>query len=129
MSSIYKRMSPEQKLRKKISCMKYEKTRKGFLMRLYRNMKSRTSGVQKMKYHLYEGKSLLPKEDFYAWAIDHREFNRLFDDYEASGYERRLAPSVDRIDSSRGYSLDNMEWVTMSENSRRGSINRHAKLQ
>ena len=31
---------------------KYEKSPKGFLMRLYRNMQSRVTGVQKQKFHL-----------------------------------------------------------------------------
>jgi hypothetical protein len=33
----------------------YEKTPKGFLMRTYRNMQSRVSGVQWRKAHLYAG--------------------------------------------------------------------------
>lgn len=103
---------------------KYEKTKNGFIMRLYRNMRSRVKGVQKIKHHLYEGIYLLPKEDFYGWAINSPEFHRLFDDWEASGYERRLTPSVDRIDSSEGYTFDNMEWVTFSENCSRGARSR-----
>jgi len=91
-------------------------------MRLYRNMKSRVSGVQKIKSHLYEGLDIIQKEDFYKWALNNDSFNQLFEDYCKSGYERRLAPSVDRIDSSNGYSIENMEFVTMSENSRRGAI-------
>lgn len=106
---------------------KYEKSVTGFLMRLYRNMKSRVMGVQKLKFHLYEGKELLSKEEFYLWAEGSPEFYELFGKYRASGFERKLAPSVDRKDSSKGYFLDNMEWVTHSENSRRGSISRHAK--
>ena len=47
------------------STKKYEKTKNGFLMRCYRNMKSRITGVQKQKAHLYVGKSLLEKELFY----------------------------------------------------------------
>ncbi len=47
---------------------KYEKTHKGFLMRLYRNMQSRVTGVQKLKYHLYEGLTILPRKEFYEWA-------------------------------------------------------------
>lgn len=94
-------------------------------MRLYRNMKSRTEGVQRKKYHIYEGKELLPKDKFYLWAEGNVDFEKLFEDYRASGFERRLAPSVDRIDPTRGYSIDNMEFVTMSENSRRGAISRH----
>ena len=105
------------------STRKYEKTKKGFLMRCYRNMKSRVTGVQKIKWHLYKGKPLLPKDEFYEWSLADPEFNRLFSEWEASGYERRLAPSTDRIDSSAGYFLGNMEWVTHSENSRRGALN------
>lgn len=101
---------------------RYEKTKNGFLMRLYRNMKSRIDGVQAAKYHLYEGKPLLEKETFYAWARSQGEFHKLFEAWEQSGYDRKLTPSVDRIDSSEGYLLWNMEWVTHSENSRRGAV-------
>lgn len=104
----------------KAACKRYEKTKAGFLMRAYRNMKSRISGVQKAKHHLYAGKALLDKADFYLWAQESAEFHKLFAEYEASGYERKLAPSPDRKDSSRGYEPANMEWVTHSENSRRG---------
>lgn len=103
---------------------KYEKTKKGFLMRLYRNMKSRIEGVQKEKYYLYEGKELLSKEDFYKWALNNDQFHKLYDEYEESSYERQKAPSVDRIDSSKGYIVENMEFITTAENSRRGSISR-----
>lgn len=44
---------------------RYEKTPKGFLMRGYRNMQSRVTGVQKKKAHLYLGKELLPRDEFY----------------------------------------------------------------
>lgn len=104
---------------------KYEKTRKGFLMRLYRNMKSRISGIQKEKYHLYKNKSILDRDVFYSWAESSLKFHELFSNWELSGYERKLTPSVDRVNSLIGYEIENMEWVTHSENSRRGSISRH----
>ncbi len=105
----------------------YEKTPKGFLMRLYRNMKSRIEGIQKHKAHLYEGKSLdFTCEEFYDWAFQQESFLEMFDAYRDSGWDRKLCPSIDRIDSSKGYSFDNIEWVTHSENSRRGAISRHA---
>lgn len=102
----------------------YEKTPKGFLMRCYRNMLSRITGVQKTKFHLYSGKEILSKEEFYTWGLTSPEFHSLYAVYTNSGYERKLAPSADRKDSSKGYSLGNMEWVTMSENSRRGTLSR-----
>lgn len=110
--------------------LKYERTKHGKLMRLYRNMKSRIEGVQKAKHHLYVGKYLMPKEEFYVWAISSPEFHRLYAEWVESGYERKLAPSVDRVDSKIGYRAWNMEWVTHSENSRRGSVGkRTARLE
>ena len=105
----------------------YEKTKPGFLMRLYRNMKSRVTGVQHLKHHLYKEKELFDKDAFYLWAQEQPKFHELFDAYVESEYQRKLAPSVDRVDSSKGYSFDNVEWVTMQENSRRGAVSRHSK--
>jgi hypothetical protein len=113
-----------RKLTANQSTVKYEKTKNGFLMRLYRNMQSRVNGIQKTKYHLYAGKYLLPRDEFYEWAKPNTEFNRLFDEWEKSGYERRLTPSVDRINSKLGYETSNMEWVPFHENCRRGLISK-----
>lgn len=99
---------------------KYERTKSGKLMRIYRNMQSRIKGVQKLKAHLYEGKTLLPRSEFYEWALSSPMFHSLFAEWETSGYDRKLAPSVDRINPELGYEIPNMEWVTHSENSRRG---------
>jgi hypothetical protein len=107
---------------------KYEKTVNGFLMRLYRNMKSRIQGVQKQKAHLYANKELLDKESFYSWAKSSKEFASLWYLWVASGYTRKLTPSVDRVDSSKGYTPDNMEWVTHSVNSSRGSLSKQRKI-
>lgn len=105
----------------KETMIRYERTPNGFLMRLYRNMKSRVLGIQKQKAHLYEGKELLPKEEFYAWAKS-KKFYKMYAVYCDSGRDRRLAPTVDRIDSSLGYTVSNMRWLTHSENSRLGSL-------
>lgn len=106
---------------------KYEKTERGFLMRKYRNMQSRIVGIQKKKHHLYKGLPLLSREDFYKWAFASRRFKNMYKRWVESGYQRKLTPSVDRIDSSRGYEIDNMRWLTHSENSRLGSISQHRK--
>ena len=124
---MYDHLASQRKRRKEtgnIVTKRYEKTPKGFLMRLYRNMQSRVTGVQKAKIHLYLGKSLLPRDDFYEWSLGSDVFNKLFNEWELSNYDRKLTPSVDRIDSDLGYELTNMEWVTHSENSRRGNVSR-----
>jgi hypothetical protein len=107
---------------------KYEKTRRGFLMRSYRNMESRVRGIQAAKAHLYAHIESIPdREQFYQWAKECPEFDRLFLEWEAKGYDRKLTPSVDRINSSEGYNLSNMRWITHSENSRLGAINRNRR--
>jgi len=103
---------------------KYERTKKGFLMRKYRNMQSRVNGIQQKKSHLYLGKSLLPREQFYAWALSNDQFHQMFAAWEESDYDRKACPTVDRIDSERGYEIDNMRWLTHSDNSRRGCESR-----
>ena len=106
---------------------RYEKTKHGKLMRTYRNMLSRVKGIQWRKEHLYGGKEVLPKDEFYAWALANKSFHILYEAWEQSGFDRKLAPSVDRIDSQKGYTLDNMRWITHSENSRQGAVSRWGK--
>lgn len=99
------------------STLKYEKTRKGKLVRTYRNMTSRVKGILKSKNHLYLGLEILDKEIFYEWSLANDDYNKLFDDWVASNYDLKLSPSIDRRDSSKGYVLDNMRWVTFKFNS------------
>lgn len=98
-------------------------------MRAYRNMQSRVAGVQWRKAHLYSGLSLLSRADFYAWAEQSPEFHALWEVWIARGRERRLTPSVNRKDPTRGYEEGNMEWVTHSENSRQGAVARHSEYR
>lgn len=100
---------------------KYEKTKNGFLMRTYRNMKSRVTGVQKKKAHLYLGLSLMPKLDFYEWSTSDLQFHKLFVTWKNNGYDRKLTPS---IDSSKGYERGNVRWITHSQNSFLGNKSR-----
>lgn len=107
----------------------YEKTVKGYIMRTYRNMLSRVTGVQKQKAHLYKGKPILAKDEFYHWSLTDADFLRLFRDWEASGYEHKLSPSIDRIDSDDGYCLGNIRWITQSMNSALGALSKRLKKE
>jgi len=122
----------QQRIRRRLNgnseTHKYEKTPNGFLMRLYRNMESRVTGVQKKKAHLYKGKELLPRDQFYRWSLNNPDFYALYTDWRRADYDRHLTPTVDRVDSSAGYTLANMRWLTHSENSRLGSISKNKSL-
>jgi hypothetical protein len=108
---------------------KYEKTFKGKLMRTYRNMESRCKGIVKGKAHLYEGLEVLPREDFYQWSLSDEGYKMLFEVWVESGYDKKLSPSIDRKDTGKGYTLGNIRWVTHSENSRAGAINRNEHVK
>lgn len=107
-------------------CMKtwskeYEKTEKGYLMRSYRNLVSRCTGVLKAKQHLYQNMQYIGKEEFYDWATNDETFQELFKAWVKSGYDKKLSPSVDRVWPMFGYIRDNIRWMTHSENSSRAT--------
>jgi hypothetical protein len=111
----------------KATLQRYNHTPAGFLVRLYRNMKSRVEGIQWKKSHLYKGKTLLPKADFYVWALSSPSFWALYEPFIKSGRDRRLTPTVDRIDASKGYEISNMRWLTHSQNSSLGNASRYRR--
>jgi hypothetical protein len=89
-----------------------------FLSRVYYKMRRRTQGKDTNTPHLYINKPLLNKEVFFTWSRNHPEFLRLYKTWLNCDLDRKLVPSVNRLTSGRGYTLDNMEWVTSSTNSK-----------
>lgn len=107
---------------------KYNKTPKGYLVRTYRNMKSRVSGVYKRSMWIYYGKEILDKNVFYDWSLNDKEFNRLYEEWVKCNYDTKLSPSVDRIDPDGGYTLENIRWLTQSENSKKQRKENHKRV-
>lgn len=95
----------------------------------YASIRARCLGKDRKNPHIYSGLPFEGKEAFYEWALNHSDFKRLFKQYEKSGYRRRLAPSVDRINTKKGYTFDNMQWLTNHENASRGMLQRWAKFR
>jgi hypothetical protein len=101
---------------------RYHKTFFGKLMLTYNNMNRRVRGM--VKKHIYEGLELLDRDIFYEWAKNDEDYKRLFNSWVNSEYERKLSPSIDRIDSTKGYVLGNIRFITHSENSKLGNISK-----
>jgi hypothetical protein len=103
---------------------KHYKTKEGLLLRRYGDMKKRVEGRDHNAVSSV-GKPILPKEEFFSWALNNPDFHYLYRDWVESGYQTKYAPSVDRIDERFGYELFNMQFVTQSENARRAIHFRH----
>lgn len=55
------------------------------------------------------------RKELYEWAYQNG-YEDLHTSWADSGFQKDLAPSVDRLDDSRGYSMDNIRLVTWKEN-------------
>lgn len=119
------RYEAKHRLKRNASKVEIKRNNKrAFLSRCYANMRSRVNGkCNPRSAHLYEGLELMDREVFISMSLNDAEFNSLFLEWQEGDFERRLAPSPDRIDSSRGYTPDNIEWVPFHENCRRASYN------
>ena len=115
----------------------YRKTKRGLLGRKFERMNSRHNGTQWSKQDSnteypesrrrdnYSGIDVMTKDEFWDWVrLTEHLFDPLYKVWVDSGYELRLQPTMDRLDRHKGYTPDNLEWVTYGENSRR----RHIKI-
>lgn len=126
----------------------YDRSLEGLVHRRYRDMKSRIAG--KPQYgDRWKGLELLPLADFIRWslyAVD-SDYPALWERWStgedipkmqitsttgqtipilwAHGpYQTLLSPSIDRIDSTKGYIIGNMQWLTRSEHMKRSAAAR-----
>lgn len=78
--------------------------------------RSREDYVHSRRYKV-TGKPYLSKSDFMEWANENMTtFMELYNKWAASGFNTKLIPSVDRIDSNLGYTRGNIQWLSRSEN-------------
>jgi hypothetical protein len=95
----------------------YRMTPKGYLSVTYDNMKRRVR-----THPRYLSLELLKRSEFYKFAVNNRVFLRLLQAYKLSGKQRKYAPSIERRNPENGYTLNNIEFITLSENSKRSRI-------
>lgn len=103
---------------------KYDKNRqrenkKRILQSRYIGIVQRSCGRAIRKYKV-EGMPYLTKEEWEEWCNETAdEFDRLYRIWKASGFDRHYCPSVDRIDNNRGYTKDNIQWLSVADNNRK----------
>lgn len=96
----------------------WTQTASGRLSRVYTNMQCRCKTLMQGSPRHY-GLPIISRQQFIEWAESTNEYGLLFAAWALAGFARELVPTVDRKNPKEGYILNNMEWVTQSENSRR----------
>ena len=82
----------------------------------YSGMKSRIEGRANRKYKV-EGRKICMQKQFLIWCKENIIiFKKLHKEWGKNNYCRKLAPSIDRINNKGGYTLDNIQWITLREN-------------
>lgn len=104
---------------KSIRNARYNNSYMGRLTRSYCDMRARTreKGFD----------SIVTREEFLKFAVNNVEYNRLYKQWEDSGYILKYCPTVDRIDNNKGYTLDNIQFLSLSANSTKGNNERSGK--
>ena len=117
----------------KICCItvrkrKYEKTRNDlgyFVKFIYSTMKRRCTNPNSSSAKYYLGLPLLDREEFLDFSLNDEELKKMFKEWIDSEWDRKLTPSIDRIFPNLGYTINNIQWVTLSENCKRANLYRH----
>lgn len=60
------------------------------------------------------------RNQFMSWCYQSKNMNKFLElhrAWAAAGYPRKLSPSIDRVNNNLGYLVNNIQWLTQSQNS------------
>lgn len=99
---------------------RYRNNVKRYLYCRYRDIVNRCTG--KYGHASYKGRDFLSKKEWDIWCNDTKDdFMALYNAWKENEYDRKLAPSIDRIDNNKGYIRKNIRWITQSKNSKKST--------
>lgn len=96
----------------------YKKTTKmGFLVYSYKNLKYKNK-------HCYGNKYLMSRDLFIKWSLTSPKFNEVFSLFVANRFSKKFSPTISRYNQNKGFTLENVEWLSFFEKSRLTALKR-----
>lgn len=83
----------------------------------YAGIKTRCKGIGRT--YTVTGMKYLSKSEWKSWCYEPdnmKKFMNYYNKWMEAGFSNKTAPSIDRIDSSKGYIVGNLQWLSQSEN-------------
>ena len=84
----------------------------------YDGMRQRVMGLA--HHSKTKGKALINENEFLHWCYEqknYKKFINLYNIWKVKQFQRKFAPSIDRINNNIGYIVNNLQWLSQSENS------------
>jgi hypothetical protein len=108
-----------------LSRQKSRRTYLGYADSLYRSIQTRLKYPRMKGNRDYKGRKLLmSKEEFLNFITNNKGYKLRYKKWVKSGFLFRNSPCVDRIDNLGHYTLDNIQILTISENSKKAVIDK-----
>lgn len=95
-----------------------------YLRTRYTELKQRCISNTKNCSKYYYGLKYCTLDEFLSKFLNNSEFLDLFTQWQQSNFVYSLAPSIDRIDKSKGYIIDNLQFITHGFNATKDNENR-----
>jgi hypothetical protein len=94
-----------------------------FIRRMFSYMQSRVRGFgNKAHYGYYINLPICDRKIFYKFAFRNWQLKYLYHNWILSGYKKQLLPTPDRIFREKGYTLDNIQFLTFSDNVKKSHV-------
>lgn len=87
-----------------------------FVKVMYRGIRDRSKRAYRPSYYLMP---ICSQQEFEEMALQNESLKKLYKEWIESGHFFHLTPSVDRIDNKKGYLIDNIQFLTFIENTRK----------
>jgi hypothetical protein len=108
----------------------WQMTARQYLVQKYCYMRDRvTDPGRSIEGRHYFNISLCSQQEFINFGLRSKKFNDLFKIYKRSKGKRHLAPSVDRINPLHGYSLNNIQFLSLSKNVKKSRTDKWVVLE